>query len=253
MEKDKTLDLREAIQSSGELVEVTSLDVNPTSGNTSSTVTIQSLGGKYTGRDNRNTALVAKLDGYDKQVQINVTEEGVRILEKISPSENTLTIDNSKQDVTFEFESNGSYLALTIQKFNSAPLKEEDVTLTIDGEPISLLYYSNATYAEFPQGTIQQWNANLADYGSHKSYKAVFTLSIPENTGEGQSVQCRVDNAMDSNYKPIDIYINRGATDKYIYVNTEGITELDITLPKDGTAKTVELLANADWSIKQQE
>lgn len=252
MKENETLDLRETIQNSGELVEITSLDVNPTSGSTSSTITIQSVGGKYTGRANRTTALVAKLDGYDKQVQINVTEEGSHILEKISPSEDTLNIDNSEQTIVLEFESNAEDIALTIQKFNNAPFTEADVTLTVDNEPISLTYYSNATLADFPSGTIQQWYGNLANYGSNESYRAVFTLSVPENTGNGQSVQCRI-NSSNSNYTPIDIYFVREATDKYIYVNEEGTTSADITLPKDGTAQTVELLANTNWSIKQQE
>ena len=228
------------VLAAGTLGEITNLLVEPATGSGSLPVTIKSLDGGYTGREDRTTVLVAKLDGYDRQAQINITEEGSNILEKVDPTEADINVSGDGDTVIIKISSNSSSLQLVAEEFTNNPIVEGSVTLTINGSPVNLTYDATTT---------PTWSVTSMEQGKYKKYEAIFTIVVLEATGNSETKTVTIKGQAGNT--DLTYNLSREATTKYIWVGEEQQTTIDVTIPTTNEAQSVNIIANAAWTITQ--
>ena len=225
----------------GRLSEVTNLVVEPSTGSGSAPVTIKSLDGGYTGREDRTTVLIAKLDGYERQAQINVTETGINILEKTDPTEADINVSGDGGTITIKISSNSSLLQLVTEAFTGNPIADGNIILSIDGSQVDLTYDATTT---------PTWSVASMEQGKYKKYEAIFTITVPEATNNAETKTITIKG--EAGNTDLTYNLTREATTKYIWVGAEQQTTIDVTIPTTNEAQSVEILANAAWTIKQE-
>lgn len=200
------------------------LTFTPNSGNGNSSVEVKASK-VHTGRQTRTTEVPGKIVGQADSVTVTVNEEAkpefVQIQQTASPSKDgeviTLTGTSNSPKLTFSVGSGdleialpGSYTAGGVSTTNGAE---------ISGDP----------------GATAQFNFSIQ-------------ITIPENTTTAPKTQTISVQGSSASVKAT-CAITQSAGDPYLWINSENNTTVTITLTREGTAQTFNVLSNTNWTF----
>ena len=200
------------------------LTITPDSGNGNGS--IQFSGTEHTGRVARSYAATVR-NSKTADCTINVSQ---------TPKDEFVTIQGTAAPA-----KEGGSLTITGQS-NSTKL-----TFSWQQKPTPTLVMGiPATYMAGEAST-NNGEAISGDPGATAQYDFSIEFTVPENktigtltatlivtTNGGQTAQC---------------VITQAAGDTYLWVGEENQTEASVTIPQDGSAKTVQVLSNDAWTV----
>lgn len=201
----------------------------PKTGTGNAQIEIDSMG-PYTGRADRSTQVPGKIVGKTNAVTVTVLEKAAD--EFIIPNVSTINVAKGGETIHVTGKSNSKLLTFTwktnfgIAKVTSFKVNDS-ITATsstaITGDPGATGKYTYDVIIVVPRNnTITARSATL------------------EIKGEGASVVKT-------------ITITQALGDSYLYLNSQGITTVTVTIPKGGGAQMLNVLSNDKWTFEPAE
>ena len=205
------------------------LTVTPSEGNGNKTISVTSKT-KPTGRNDVRSSITGKIVGQSNSVTINVTEKGKAEF-----------VTFSGKDKTVHVEENGGTIEITGTS-NSSKLTFSFSTNEIGIPNVTSFKVNNNTSAT--SGT-----AITGDPGATAQYTFKVSIVVPKNNTTDNrdsvlKVTCNTTSITDN------FTISQMAGAAYLYLNSTGTTTASITIPQEGTSKTVNVLSNTDWTFE---
>lgn len=184
----------------------------------------------YTGRTDRSTVISGKIVGKTNTVSVIVTEKAAdefitsdRLTIKVTTDGETIHVtgkSNSKL-LTFTWKTNFGLANVTSFKINGSTRATSGTAIT--GDPGATGQYTYDAIVVVPKNeTIEVRSATLEIKGEGAS--VVKTITITQALGES-----------------------------YLYLNSQGITTVTITIPKGGGTQTLSILSNDEWTFEPAE
>lgn len=184
----------------------------------------------YTGRMDRSTSISGTIVGKSNAVKVLVLEKAAD--EFIIPDSLTINVakdgetihvtgkSNSKL-LTFTWKTNFGITNVTSFKVNGSTTATSGTAIT--GDP----------------GTIGKYN-----------YDA--TVVVPKNpTIKARSATLEIKGEGENVVKTITI--TQALGDSYLYLNSQGVTIANVTIPKGGGEQTLNVLSNDEWTFEPDE
>lgn len=184
----------------------------------------------YKGRFNRTTEISGKIVGKSNSVTVTVVETAAA--EYITPDGLNISVAKDGETIHVTGKSNSKILTFTWK--------------TNFGLPAVTSYKVNSSVSA-TSGT-----AISGDPGSKAEYTYDATIVVPKNnTIKARSATLEIKGEGASVVKTITI--TQALGDSYLYLNSQGITEVTITIPAGGGAQTLNVLSNDEWTFEPAE
>lgn len=205
------------------------LTVTPFEGNGNTTISITSKT-KPTGRNDVTSSITGKIVGQSNSVTINVTEKGKAEFVTFSGKDKTVHVGENGETIEITGTSNSSKLTFSFS------------TNEIGIPNVTSFKVNNNTSAT--SGT-----AITGDPGATAQYTFKVSIVVPKNNTTDNrdsvlKVTCNTTSITDN------FTISQMAGAAYLYLNSTGTTTASITIPQEGTSKTVNVLSNTDWTFE---
>lgn len=205
------------------------LTVIPSEGNGNTTISIISKT-KPTGRNDVTSSITGKIVGQSNSVTINVTEKGKAEFVTFSGKDKTVHVGENGETIEITGTSNSSKLTFS---WSTNKIGIPNVTsFTVNSD-------TSAT-----SGT-----AIKEDPGATAQYTFKVSIVVPKNNTTDNrdsvlKVTCNTTSITDN------FTISQMAGAAYLYLNSTGTTTVSITIPQEGTSKTVNVLSNTNWTFE---
>lgn len=205
------------------------LTVTPFEGNGNTTISITSKT-KPTGRNDVRSSITGKIVGQSSSVTINVTEKGKAEFVTFSGKDKTVHVGEDGETIEITGTSNSSKLTFSWS------------TNKIGIPNVTSFTVNSGTSAT--SGT-----AITGDPGATAQYTFKVSIVVPKNNTTDNrdsvlKVTCNTTSITDN------FTISQKAGAAYLYLNSTGTTTASITIPQEGTSKTVNVLSNTDWTFE---
>lgn len=205
------------------------LTVTPSEGNGNTTISITSKT-KPTGRNDVRSSITGKIVGQSNSVTINVTEKGKAEFVTFSGKDKTVHVGEDGETIQITGTSNSSKLTFSWS------------TNKIGIPNVTSFTVNSGTSAT--SGT-----AITGDPGATAQYTFKVSIVVPKNNTTDNrdsvlKVTCNTTSITDN------FTISQMAGAAYLYLNSTGTTTASITIPQEGTSKTVNVLSNTDWTFE---
>lgn len=205
------------------------LTVTPFEGNGDTTISIISKT-KPTGRNDVTSSITGKIVGQSNSVTINVTEKGKAEFVTFSGKDKTVHVGEDGETIEITGTSNSSKLTFS---WSTNEIGIPNVTQ----------FKVNNNYI----GT--SGTAITGDPGATAQYTFKVSIVVPKNNTTDNrdsvlKVTCNTTSITDN------FTISQMAGAAYLYLNSTGTTTASITIPQNGTSKTVNVLSNTDWTFE---
>jgi hypothetical protein len=205
------------------------LTVTPSEGNGNTTISITSKT-KPTGRNDVTSSITGKIVGKSNSVTINVTEKGKAEFVTFSGKDKTVHVGEDGETIKITGISNSSKLTFSWS------------TNEIGIPNVTSFTVNNDTPAT--SGT-----AITGDPGATAQYTFKVSIVVPKNNTTNNrdsvlKVTCNTTSITDN------FTISQMAGAAYLYLNSTGTTTASITIPQEGTSRTVNVLSNTDWTFE---
>lgn len=205
------------------------LTVTPFEGNGNTTISIISKT-KPTGRNDVTSSITGKIVGQSNSVTINVTEKGKAEFVTFSGKDKTVHVGEDGETIEITGTSNSSKLTFS---WSTNEIGIPNVTQ----------FKVNNNYI----GT--SGTAITGDPGATAQYTFKVSIVVPKNNTTNNrdsvlKVTCNTTSITDN------FTISQMAGAAYLYLNSTGTTTASITIPQNGTSKTVNVLSNTDWTFE---
>lgn len=205
------------------------LTVTPSKGNGNTTISITSKT-KPTGRNDVRSSITGKIVGQSNSVTINVTEKGKAEFVTFSGKDKTVHVGEDGETIQITGTSNSSKLTFSWS------------TNKIGIPNVTSFTVNSGTSAT--SGT-----AITGDPGATAQYTFKVSIVVPKNNTTDNrdsvlKVTCNTTSITDN------FTISQMAGAAYLYLNSTGTTTASITIPQEGTSKTVNVLSNTDWTFE---
>lgn len=205
------------------------LTVTPFEGNGNTTISITSKT-KPTGRNDVTSSITGKIVGQSNSVTINVTEKGKAEFVTFSGKDKTVHVGEDGETIEITGTSNSSKLTFSWS------------TNKIGIPNVTSFKVNNNTSAT--SGT-----AITGDPGATAQYTFKVSIVVPKNNTTDNrdsvlKVTCNTTSITDN------FTISQMAGVAYLYLNSIGTTTASITIPQEGTSKTVNVLSNTNWTFE---
>lgn len=205
------------------------LTVTPSEGNGNTTISITSKT-KPTGRNDVRSSITGKIVGQSNSVTINVTEKGKAEFVTFSGKDKTVHVGEDGETIEITGTSNSSKLTFSWS------------TNKIGIPNVTSFTVNSGTSAT--SGT-----AITGDPGATAQYTFKVSIVVPKNNTTDNrdsvlKVTCNTTSITDN------FTISQMAGAAYLYLNSTGTTTASITIPQEGTSKTVNVLSNTDWTFE---
>lgn len=181
----------------------------------------------YTGRMDRSTSVYGKIVGKTNAVTVTVLEKAAD--EFITPDGLTINVAKSGETIHVTGKSNSKLLTFTWKtNFGIANV----TTFKVNGSTIA----TSGTDIIGDPGTIGEY-----------TYDA--TVIVPKNeTIKARSATLEIKGVNASVVKTITI--TQALGDSYLYLNLQGTTTANVTIPKGGGEQTLSVLSNDEWTFE---
>ena len=205
------------------------LTVTPSEGNGNKTISVTSKT-KPTGRNDVRSSITGKIVGQSNSVTINVTEKGKAEFVTFSGKDKTVHVGEDGETIQITGTSNSSKLTFS---WSTNKIGIPNVTsFTVNSD-------TSAT-----SGT-----AITRDPGATAQYTFKVSIVVPKNNTTDNrdsvlKVTCNTTSITDN------FTISQMAGAAYLYLNSTGTTTASITIPQEGTSKTVNVLSNTNWTFE---
>lgn len=198
----------------------------PKTGTGNQTININSVS-PYTGRVDRTTQVPGKIVGKTNSVNVTVIETAAD--EFITPDGLSISVNQSGETIHITGKSNSKLLTFTWQKnFGISDVTNYTVNSSI-----------SATSGSAING----------DPGATGEYTYDVTIVVPKNnTIESRSAELQIKGEGSTVVRTITI--TQAVGDSYLYLNSEGVTEATITIPKGGGSQTLNVISNDEWTFE---
>lgn len=205
------------------------LTVTPSEGNGNDTISITSKT-KPTGRNDVTSSITGKIVGQSNSVTINVTEKGKAEFVTFSGKDKTVHVGEDGETIEITGTSNSSKLTFSWS------------TNEIGIPNVTSFTVNSSTSAT--SGT-----AITGDPGATAQYTFKVSIVVPKNNTTDNrdsvlKVTCNTTSITDN------FTISQMAGAAYLYLNSTGTTTASVTIPQEGTAQTVNVLSNTDWTFE---
>lgn len=205
------------------------LTVTPSEGNGNKTISVTSKT-KPTGRNDVRSSITGKIVGQSSSVTINVTEKGKAEFVTFSGKDKTVHVGEDGETIQITGTSNSSKLTFSWSTNEIGIPNVTSFTVNIDTSATS--------------GT-----AITGDPGATAQYTFKVSIVVPKNNTTDNrdsvlKVTCNTTSITDN------FTISQMAGAAYLYLNSTGTTTASITIPQEGTSKTVNVLSNTDWTFE---
>lgn len=205
------------------------LTVTPSEGNGNTTISITSKT-KPTGRNDVRSSITGKIVGQSNSVTINVTEKGKAEFVTFSGKDKTVHVGEDGETIQITGTSNSSKLTFSWS------------TNEIGIPNVTSFTVNSGTSAT--SGT-----AITGDPGATAQYTFKVSIVVPKNNTTDNrdsvlKVTCNTTSITDN------FTISQMAGAAYLYLNLTGTTTASITIPQEGTSKTVNVLSNTNWTFE---
>lgn len=205
------------------------LTVTPSEGNGNTTISITSKT-KPTGRNDVRSSITGKIVGQSNSVTINVTEKGKAEFVTFSGKDKTVHVGEDGKTIEITGTSNSSKLTFSWS------------TNEIGIPNVTSFTVNSGTSAT--SGT-----AITGDPGATAQYTFKVSIVVPKNNTTDNrdsvlKVTCNTTSITDN------FTISQMAGAAYLYLNLTGTTTASITIPQEGTSKTVNVLSNTNWTFE---
>lgn len=205
------------------------LTVTPSEGNGNTTISITSKT-KPTGRNDVRSSITGKIVGQSNSVTINVTEKGKAEFVTFSGKDKTVHVGEDGETIQITGTSNSSKLTFSWS------------TNKIGIPNVTSFTVNSGTSAT--SGT-----AITGDPGATAQYTFKVSIVVPKNNTTDNrdsvlKVTCNTTSITDN------FTISQMAGAAYLYLNSTGTTTASITIPQEGTSKTVNVLSNTNWTFE---
>lgn len=205
------------------------LIVTPFKGNGNTTISITSRT-KPTGRNDVGSSITGKIVGQSSSVTINVTEKGKAEFVTFSGKDKTVHVGENGETIEITGTSNSSKLTFS---WSTNKIGIPNVTSFIVNSDTSATSGTTIT----------------GDPGATAQYTFKVSIVVPKNnTTDNRDSVLKVT----CNTTSITDYftISQMAGAAYLYLNSIGTTTASITIPQEGTSKTVNVLSNTNWTFE---
>lgn len=205
------------------------LTVTPSEGNGNTTISITSKT-KPTGRNDVRSSITGKIVGQSNSVTISVTEKGKAEFVTFSGKDKTVHVGEDGETIQISGTSNSSKLTFSWS------------TNEIGIPNVTSFTVNSGTSAT--SGT-----AITGDPGATAQYTFKVSIVVPKNNTTNNrdsvlKVTCNTTSITDN------FTISQMAGAAYLYLNSTGTTIASITIPQEGTSKTVNVLSNTNWTFE---
>lgn len=205
------------------------LTVTPSEGNGNTTISITSKT-KPTGRNDVTSSITGKIVGQSNSVTINVTKKGKAEFVTFSGKDKTVHVGEDGETIEITGTSNSSKLTFSWS------------TNKIGIPNVTSFTVNSGTSAT--SGT-----AITGDPGATAQYTFKVSIVVPKNNTTDNrdsvlKVTCNTTSITDN------FTISQMAGAAYLYLNSIGTTTASITIPQEGTSKTVNVLSNTNWTFE---
>lgn len=205
------------------------LTVTPSEGNGNTTISITSKT-KPTGRNDVTSSITGKIVGQSNSVTINVTEKGKAEFVTFSGKDKIVHVGEDGETIEITGTSNSSKLTFS---WSTNKIGIPNVTQ----------FKVNNNYI----GT--SGTAITGDLGATAQYTFKVSIVVPKNNTTDNrdsvlKVTCNTTSITDN------FTISQMAGAAYLYLNSTGTTTASITIPQEGTSKTVNVLSNTNWTFE---
>lgn len=198
------------------------LTITPVSGNGNGS--IQFSGAEHTGRVARTyTATVSNSKTSDCTINVSqsLKTEFVTIQDTAAPEKKggplTITGQSNSSKLTFSWEQEPT-LEMGIPDTYTVKGESTDNGAEISGDPGATAQYDFSIKFTVPENTT---------IGTR-------TATLVVTSDVGQTAKC---------------VITQAAGDAYLWVGEKNLTEMSVTIPRDGSAQTVRVLSNDAWTV----
>lgn len=184
----------------------------------------------YTGRMDRSTSVPGKIVGKTNAVKVMVLEKAAD--EFITPDSLTINVTKNGGTIHVAGKSNSKFLTFTWKTnfglANVTSFKVNDSTTATSGTAIA------------------------GDPGTTGKYTYDATIVVPRNsTIVARSATLEIKGEGSTVVKTITIVQALG--DSYLYLNSQGTTAANVTIPKGGGEQTLKILSNDTWTFEPAE
>ena len=184
----------------------------------------------YTGRTDRTTVISGKIVGKTNTVKVVVTEKAAD--EFITPNSLTTNVAKGGETIHVTGKSNSKLLTFTWKTnfgiANVTSFKVNSITTATSGTAI------------------------VGDPGATGEYTYDVTVVVPKNeTVKVRSATLEIKGEGSTVVKTIVIIQALG--DSYLYLNSQGTTTANVTIPKGGGEQTLKILSNDEWTFEPAE
>lgn len=205
------------------------LTVTPSEGNGNTTISITSKT-KPTGRNDVTSSITGKIVGQSNSVTINVTEKGKAEFVTFSGKDKTVHVGEDGETIEIMGTSNSSKLTFS---WSTNKIGIPDVT--------SFKLNNNFIGTSGTDIT--------GDPGAKAQYIFKVSIVVPKNNTTDNrdsvlKVTCNTTSITDN------FTISQMAGAAYLYLNSIETTTASITIPQEGTSKTVNVLSNTNWTFE---
>lgn len=184
----------------------------------------------YTGRMDRSTSVSGKIVGKTNAVKVIVLEKAAD--EFITPDASTINVAKGGETIHVTGKSNSKLLTFT-WKINFGIAKV--TSFKVNGST-----------------TATSGTAITGDPGTTGKYTYDVTVVVPKNgTIKARSATLEIKGEGATVVKTITI--TQALGDSYLYLNTQGTTAVNITIPKNGGEQTLSVLSNDEWTFEPTE
>lgn len=203
------------------------LSWSPKTGKGNATVTVNSAE-PYLGRLDRTTQVTGKIVGKDNSVQVTVIEKAAN--EYITLQATELSVSKAGEEIVVSGRSNSKKLAFSW--LNDA----------IGFGAITSFVVNDSVAAESGVDI-------TGDPGAVGEFTFKATIVAPENkTIEARSSVLKIAGEA----AEAQITFNQALGDSYLYLNTEGNTEITLTIPQGGGEQTFNVVSNDSWTFEPE-
>ena len=182
----------------------------------------------HTGRVARTQESIAQVVGGTNTVKLTTVEAAKPLF--VTFDTNTPTIGKNGGVLKITGKSNAAKLNFTISAGATIP-----ITTPTSYKANSVVTNNNVAIADDP--------------GASNEYPFEVEFNIPANTTVDALSASLIVTPDDKSASAKTASITQAAGDAYLYINTHGTTEYTINLDQNGTAKTVSIISNTNWTF----
>lgn len=182
----------------------------------------------HTGRVSRTQESIAQVVGGTNTVKLTTIETAKPLFVEFDTESPTIGKEGGVLKITGK--SNAAKLNFTISAGATIP-----ITTPTSYKANSVVTNNNVAIA--------------GDPGASNEYPFEVEFNIPANTTVDALSASLIVTPDDTPASAKTASITQTAADKYLYINENGTTEYTINLDQDGSAKTVSIISNTNWTF----